>query len=490
MHYIRNSNLAEVIHLNRILVVLVGLSFLIISCKPHKKAETEGESLSGTPLDRYVDTADSYFDYQLVHRSSKEGYTLYVLRMTSQKWLNKQLVKQPTWWHWVSIVVPDKLNHDTAFVWIGGGDRDDEAPEKASPILVRTAQLTNSVAVGIHNIPNQPVHFAGDTVEGRYEDGLIAYGWREFLESGASHEEAEWLARLPMTNAVRCAMDAVTEFLSGEEGLNIEKYTVAGASKRGWTTWTTAAVDDRVVAIIPVVIDLLNLEKSFRHHWRNYGFWAPAIKDYVDEGIMAWMGSEEFDRLLSITGPYSYLDRYDMPKLLINAAGDQFFQPDSWQFYWNDLQEKKFLRYVPNAGHSLEDTDAVETMIAFYNAVLNHSELPDFTWELDQNQIHIETNPEAPLSEIKIWHAVNRKERDFRLSVIGRVWQDSTIKVNADGEYDITLSAPEKGWKAFFVELTYNYRLPFKLTTGVKVLPERHPYPPFQNPDPKGTRDK
>ena len=197
-----------------------------------KKAETEGESLSGTPLDRYVDTADSYFDYQLVHRSSKEGYTLYVLRMTSQKWLNKQLVKQPTWWHWVSIVVPDKLNHDTAFVWIGGGDRDDEAPEKASPILVRTAQLTNSVAVGIHNIPNQPVHFAGDTVEGRYEDGLIAYGWREFLESGASNEEAKWLARLPMTNAVQCAMDAVTEFVSGEEGLNIEKYTVAGASKK------------------------------------------------------------------------------------------------------------------------------------------------------------------------------------------------------------------------------------------------------------------
>ena len=59
------------------------------------------------------------------------------------------------------------------------------------------------------------------------------------------------------------------------------KFVVSGGSKRGWTTWTTAAVDPRVVAIVPASIDLLNLEKSFEHHFKVYGFWAPAVKDYV-----------------------------------------------------------------------------------------------------------------------------------------------------------------------------------------------------------------
>jgi PhoPQ-activated pathogenicity-related protein len=34
-----------------------------------------------------------------------------------------------------------------------------------------------------------------------------------------------------------------------------------------------------------VVIDLLNIEASFEHHYRAYGFWAPAIAAYQASGI-------------------------------------------------------------------------------------------------------------------------------------------------------------------------------------------------------------
>ena len=33
---------------------------------------------------------------------------------------------------------------------------------------------------------------------------------------------------------------------------------IGGESKRGWTTWTTAAVDKRVFAAMPIVMDMLD----------------------------------------------------------------------------------------------------------------------------------------------------------------------------------------------------------------------------------------
>ena len=76
-----------------------------------------------------------------------------------------------------------------------------------------------------------------------------------------------------MTKSAVRAMDAVTAFCAREAGgqSKSRSFVVSGASKRGWTTWATAAVDKRVVAIIPIVIDMLNLEASFEHHWQAYG---------------------------------------------------------------------------------------------------------------------------------------------------------------------------------------------------------------------------
>ena len=132
-------------------------------------------------------------------------------------------------------------------------------------------------------------------------------------------------------------MDTIQSILLEEENKEIKKFVVTGASKRGWTTWTTAGVDDRVEAIVPVVIDLLNLEPSFMHHWNVYGFWAPAIQDYVDMEITDWWASEEMRSLIRLVDPFSMKKRFEMPKLLVNAAGDEFFLPTSSQFYFDEL---------------------------------------------------------------------------------------------------------------------------------------------------------
>jgi PhoPQ-activated pathogenicity-related protein len=52
------------------------------------------------------------------------------------------------------------------------------------------------------------------------------------------------------------------------------------------------------VAIIPVVIDLLNREPSFDHHYRSYGFWASAIAEFERTGIMQWAHTPQLEAFI------------------------------------------------------------------------------------------------------------------------------------------------------------------------------------------------
>lgn len=63
-------------------------------------------------------------------------------------------------------------------------------------------------------------------------------------------------------------------------GLTPTHHIVSGASKRGWVTWIVGAVDPRVLAIMPVVMDELNFMENIMHHWRSYGGWSFAFEDY------------------------------------------------------------------------------------------------------------------------------------------------------------------------------------------------------------------
>ena len=68
------------------------------------------------------------------------------------------------------------------------------------------------------------------------------------------------LLRLPMTKAVVRAMDTIQDFAKNSNYGDIKKFMLAGESKRGWTTWTSAAVDPkRVFSAVPIVMDILNM---------------------------------------------------------------------------------------------------------------------------------------------------------------------------------------------------------------------------------------
>jgi len=428
-----------------------------------------------TALDEYVAAPDPNYAYQLVNSIKGDGYTTYVIQMTSQAWRMPEEVDHTIWKHWLLIAKPDKIEHPTALMYITGGKYTDPAPGGIDESWAKIALETKTPVVELRTVPNQPLVFKGEKF-GRSEDAIIAYTWDKYMRTG----DERWPLRLPMTKSAVRAMDTVTSFLASPEGgsAKVDTFVVCGGSKRGWTTWTTAAVDKRVIGIMPLSIDLLNIQPSFKHHWEVYGFWAPAVGNYVREGIMNWHGTPEYKALMKIEEPYEYRSRLTMPKFIMQATGDEFFVPDSSQFYFDDLPGTKYLRYVPNAKHGMRGTDVRATMLACYRAVLTSASLPKFSWKVDREAGSIAVKTLDKPIAVKVWQASNPEARDFRLDIIGPVWKDSPLE-EQNGQYVAKVPDPTKGWTAFMVELTYPSGLepaPYKFTTDVHVVPNKLPF--------------
>jgi PhoPQ-activated pathogenicity-related protein len=164
---------------------------------------------------------------------------------------------------------------------------------------------------------------------------------------------------------------------------------------------------------------------------------------------------------------------------MINSAGDQFFLPDSSRFYFDDLKGEKYLRYVPNTDHSLRNSDAQDSMQAFYSAFLKGQERPKFSWSFEKDgSIRVKTQT-AP-SQVLLWQANNPEARDFRLEKIGPAYQSSPVEAADKNTYVAKVTKPAKGWTAYFVELTFpsGDKYPFKFTTAVRIEPDTLPFPP------------
>lgn len=471
---------------NYLLNFAVILMFTFVGCNSSLKNDDK------TLLIDYVNSHDPSFRYDMVDTIIGDGWKEYKIRMVSGSWLDKNDFDDNSneWWHWISVIVPDNLEKSTSMMVIGSGSTQDFSLErygnkKTNSQYLKAALTTKSIISEINNVPFQPINFSGDNKLGRYEDDLIAYSWRQFLEGGA--KDSEWLPRFPMTRAVVRAMDVVQD-ISNEINNPVDSFFVTGASKRGWVAWTTAIADDRVMGIAPVVIDLLNLYPSFQHHWKVYGEWSPAIDDYVKEDIMNWTESKEYEKLIEITDPYSYRFSLNMPKYIINASSDEFFVTDSWQFYWDDLVGEKHLQYLPNAGHGLYGTYVTDDLINFYSKAINQKRLPYYEWSIDQNIINLIIEPSAHY-KIKKW-SINNSERDFRIYKVGEAWTSEDIDKNKNGKYSISIDNPDSGYTAQFVEIIFDSdsEESISITTGTVITPNKYPHSKFVIPNPKGTR--
>ena len=428
-----------------------------------------------TPLDDYIAKPDPSYTYSVVQTIENPLGKVYIIDMKSQTWRTEKEVNRTLWQHWVTIIVPNDVTSSTALLFINGGSNRSTTPPSPDLMLAQIALQSKTVLVDVKQVPNEPLTFADDPGNERSEDAIIAYTWDKFLKT----RDPTWPLQLPMVKSAVRAMDTVQDHLKKATGgkIEIKDFVVAGGSKRGWTTWLTGAVDKRVRAIAPIVIDVLNMDEQMRHHFAAYGFFSDAIKDYQDLNIFSRLDTPEGQKLISFVDPYEYRSRYTMPKFLLNSTGDQFFLPDSAQFYFKDLPGSKYLLYNPNTEHGLGGSQADKALLAWYMAILAGRPLPEFSWNV-AGEGHMTVTAKTKPTEVNLWTATNPTARDFRLETIGKAWTSTPVTGNDKGVYDAVVKAPEKGWTAYFVELLLDSGLPtpYRFSTEVRVVPDTLPF--------------
>lgn len=430
-------------------------------------------------LDAYVAKPDPSFAWKIEKTFTGVGYHGAVLELTSQTWMTAAESDRPVWKHWLTVTIPDAVNSDKAFLYIGGGSTTSAAPTGPSERFAAMAVDTNSVIAELGQTPNQPIKFADTPDVARSEDDMIAYLQARY-DPAASPEA---LPRLPMVKSGTAAMTAVQQFLASDAGGKhaIDGFVVSGGSKRGWTSWLVGLLDERVVGMIPIVINVLDVDATTRHHWKTMGHFSPALGDYVRHKLIPDEIGRKMTVVNTIEDPLNYRGRPQMlmPKFIINAVGDEFFPPDNTKYSYHLLPGEKQLRMLPNSRHSTAGTDINQSMTAWYDAVIHGRPVPEYTWTVREDGALVVDPGAIKPSAVLLWQGTNPAARDFRVQTLGdKAFTSSALTPEADGTYVANVDQPAAGFTAYFVELTYpsGTQYPFKFTTEVYVKPDVLPY--------------
>jgi len=413
-------------------------------------------------LDAYLALPDDSFRWEIVEKHEASNERTFLLELTSQTW------QGIPWKHFVLVAMPNKVSNPNHAMLFIGGSSIGRKPSDGDKTLIRLlAEASGMCAVMLLQVPNQPLF-------GDYrEDALIGETLLKALET----KDATWPLLFPMTKSAIRAMDAVQQVLKAEKQFEINGFVVAGASKRGWTTWLTAASGDkRVVAIVPIVIDTMNIREQMKYQVETWGDFSPSIHDYTSRNLVRLDDAQAsvFEKeLWGMIDPYSYRKRLELPKLIINGTNDPYWTVDAARFYFDDLPGVKYILTLPNAGHGLEphQIKAAQTAAAFAKFAVQGKEWPTMKWKLTENDAEYRINMETNLSPPHTWKlwTASSETKDFRTAK----WTSIGQVGSTESEVSFGVAKPKTGYVAFFVELeSRSDGLPFSLTTQVWRLPD------------------
>ncbi|MGJ0485280.1 MAG: PhoPQ-activated pathogenicity-related family protein [Methylomicrobium sp.] len=409
-------------------------------------------------MENYIAQAEPDYRWQPLELINEPWGTINRYELISQNWRGHK------WNHHLVILRPNSIrNPGIAFLRIAG-DRNVENQLKSLKTL---ADRGGAVTAVLTDVPNQPFY------EDRREDALIAFTLNQYLKSG----DETWPLLFPMVKSAVKAMDAIQEIVKQEHKQQIQRFVLSGASKRGWTTWLAAAVDQRIAAIAPMVIDTLNMKAQLQWSEQIYGKQSTKLKDYTELNLHRKIDNEAMQKLRSWIDPYAYVQRLTMPKLLLLGTNDPYWTVDSLRHYWDDLPEPKLIYQTPNAGHDLNGGDqALQTLAAFFELIADRKPLPKIAWKFNRvadNHINAQVESNENADTISLWSA-HSDNRDFR----DNHWTAQILNVTRGSSHaTASIPVPKSGYQAYLmeVELKTDTGHPFKLSTQAQVSPDTKP---------------
>ena len=390
---------------------------------------------AGDELARYVTQPDASYAIRTLRSGRFHGTDYVEAVLTSQTW------RGITWKHQLFIVNPRHLDVPVkqALLFIDGGSWDAEyestsagALPRAAGVFVRLADALHAPVAVVRQVPFEPLF------DGRREDALIAYTFERYLDTG----DPDWPLLLPMVKSAARAMDAVQQLTHQLWGLQIERFTVTGASKRGWTSWLTAAVDSRVASVAPMVIDMLNMRAQVELQRRTFGALSEQIQDYEQIHFPERMDSPAGRELVSMVDPYSYRDRLTQPKLILLGTNDPYWPLDALNLYWSGLPEEKRVLYLPNQTHDLSDVDRlIASVAALHRYSEQGKQLPEVSAVFAERngRLELSVHADRPSKRVLAWSATSAS-RDFHHAHWGshdcrRSAADYECEVRTTGDY-------------------------------------------------------
>jgi len=372
----------------------------------------------------------------------------------------------------------------------------------------------------VYQIPNCPIVYPSDPLhQRRTEDAVISYAWAMYR----ADLNPEWLPRLPMTKAAMNCMRAVTEWTTEKKIANLEGFLVAGASKRGWTTWAVGMVTcptcPNILGIAPLVPIVPELHSGMHRMWQAYEGWTFAFSDYMQQNSTRFIDDPNFAKLLSIVDPQYYYDRLErLPKFVIISSDDEFMMMD-WSNIWYDhIKGERHLFIVPDTEHSMiTGIPEVATSLGVFVSSILHGrpERPTFDWAFDSTngELTVTIPDKFPVDQVILHtgHTTQAMRRDFRWVRLANnqtgackfpdiplpkpifggnclqpiIWNNITLETATPGVYRFTPpSPPPAPWMGYYIEMKFpsdtGMKEHFQFTTPGFTWPNTLPFPDCQ----------